>query len=114
MKIGIAGIRAGRTFISNGPLLELKVNGREPGAELENLDPAEADSFEAQAVSRVPFDRLEIVQNGEVVAASLASDSVNREWRRRLRSLAVAGSRRAYGHQRRRTQAQRSSPTRAL
>jgi hypothetical protein len=68
----IAGIRAGRTFISNGPLLELKVNGREPGAKLDNLDPAKPLRIEAHAVSRLPFDRLEIVHDGEVVAESLA------------------------------------------
>jgi len=26
----IAGLRAGRTFVSNGPLLEFRVNGKEP------------------------------------------------------------------------------------
>ncbi|MEX2260604.1 MAG: CehA/McbA family metallohydrolase [Bryobacteraceae bacterium] len=68
----MAGIRAGRTFVSNGPLLELKVNGREPGATLDGLDPAKPLRVEAHAVSRLPFDRLEIIQNGEIVAESLA------------------------------------------
>jgi hypothetical protein len=69
----IAGIRAGRTFVTNGPLIELKVDGHEPGATIETIDPTKPLRVEAQAVSRLPFDRLEIIQDGEVVAESLAA-----------------------------------------
>ena len=69
----IAGLRAGRTFVSNGPLLEFTVNGRKAGATLGGLDPGEPLQVEARADSRLPFDRLEIVQNGEVVAEALAA-----------------------------------------
>src|SRR5207249_4410256 len=31
----IAGLRAGRTFISNGPLLELTVDGKQPGSSVQ-------------------------------------------------------------------------------
>lgn len=65
----IAGLRAGRTFVSNGPLLELTVNGRGPGA---TLDAAEPLKVIATAVSRLPFERLEIVQDGEIVAEQAA------------------------------------------
>jgi hypothetical protein len=62
----IAGLRAGRTFVTNGPLVELTVNGRGPGA---TIDPASSPlQVRARALSRLPFDRLEIVQDGEVVA----------------------------------------------
>jgi hypothetical protein len=65
----IAGLRAGRTFVTNGPLLELTVNGRAPGATLEASRPLQV---RARALSRLPFDRLEIVQDGEVVAEQAA------------------------------------------
>ncbi|PYV19632.1 MAG: hypothetical protein DMG07_01465 [Acidobacteria bacterium] len=61
----LAGLRAGRTFITNGPLLELRCNGAGPGATLEAAGPLR---IEARALSRVPFERLELVANGEVVA----------------------------------------------
>ena len=61
----IAGLRAGRTFVSNGPLLELRVNGKGPGQTLETDRPLQ---ITARAVSRLPFERLELVQNGRIVA----------------------------------------------
>jgi len=61
----IAGLRAGRTFVSNGPLLEFLVNGKPPGAVVETEEPIHV---RARALSRLPFDRLEIVQDGNVVA----------------------------------------------
>jgi hypothetical protein len=61
----VAGLRAGRTFVSNGPLIELTVNGRGPGALLESSEPLKVA---ASAISRLPFDTLEIVQDGNVVA----------------------------------------------
>ncbi|MBM3773659.1 MAG: hypothetical protein FJW37_00675 [Acidobacteria bacterium] len=66
----IAGLRAGRTFVSNGPLLELTVNGQGPGA---TLNAAETLKVSARAISRLPFERLEIVQDGEVVAEQSAA-----------------------------------------
>jgi hypothetical protein len=61
----LAGLRKGRTFVSNGPLVEFSVNGRGPGASLEASEPLQV---RASAVSRLPFDSLEIVQDGQVVA----------------------------------------------
>jgi hypothetical protein len=65
----LAGLRAGRTFVSNGPLLEFSVNGKGPGA---TLDPAEPLRVKARAVSRLPFERIEIVRDGEVIAEQAA------------------------------------------
>ncbi|MFN7918635.1 MAG: CehA/McbA family metallohydrolase [Bryobacteraceae bacterium] len=61
----IAGLRAGRTFTSNGPLLELTVDGKGPGA---TVTAAGRVRVAAQAVSRVPFDRIEIIHDGNIVA----------------------------------------------
>jgi hypothetical protein len=69
----IEALRAGRTFITNGPLLTLTVNGQGPGASVEV--PAEAPTIHVRAEARslVPFEQLEVVCNGEVVAAQHAS-----------------------------------------
>ena len=61
----IAGLRAGRTFVSNGPLLEMTVDGKGPGAVIETAGPVRVA---AKAASRIPFEKLEIVYNGEVTA----------------------------------------------
>jgi hypothetical protein len=65
----IEGIRAGRTFVSNGPLMEFSVNGKSPGAIVETK---ERIHVRARALSRLPFERLEIVQDGNVVAEQSA------------------------------------------
>jgi len=67
----LAGLRAGRTFVSNGPLLRFEVNGRGPGSVLESAGPVKVAAW---ALSRVPFERLEIVRDGEVVASQTAKD----------------------------------------
>jgi hypothetical protein len=69
----IACLRQGRTFVTNGPLLDFSVNGQGPGAVLEVADEREPLKVRASAISRLPFERLEIVQDGEVVAESLAT-----------------------------------------
>jgi hypothetical protein len=61
----IAGLRAGRTFVSNGPLLEFTVDGHGPGA---TIQPRGRIQVSARAISRIPFERIEIVQDGRIVA----------------------------------------------
>jgi hypothetical protein len=61
----IAGLRTGRTFVSNGPLLELRVNDKGPGASLQTTGPLQ---ISATVISRLPFERIQIVYNGDVVA----------------------------------------------
>lgn len=61
----ISGLRAGRTFVSNGPLLELRVNDKGLGASLETSGRLR---ISASVISRLPFERLQIIYNGEVVA----------------------------------------------
>jgi len=64
----LAGLKAGRTFVSNGPLLAFTLNGREVGDEI--VLPAGVHRLVARVSLRsiVPVDRLEIVANGVVVA----------------------------------------------
>ena len=63
----VEGIRGGRTFISNGPLLEFSVNGVEAGSVVA-LAPGKARlRVRARAVSQEPYEVLEILVNGKVV-----------------------------------------------
>jgi hypothetical protein len=67
----IAGLRAGRTFVSNGPLLELSVNGKSPG---ETSQTSGVLRIVARAISRLPFERLEIIRDGLIAAEQSAAD----------------------------------------
>ena len=62
----LESLKAGRSFITNGPLLELTVDGRRPGETIE-LDQPATVSVRANVGGRVDFGRLELVQNGRVV-----------------------------------------------
>jgi hypothetical protein len=67
----VEAVRAGRTFVTNGPLLSLTADGRGPGAV---LTPAGRPVLvQAEARSAVPFDQLEVLHNGTVVVAREAS-----------------------------------------
>jgi hypothetical protein len=63
------GLRAGRTFITNGPLLRLSVAGHGPGNEV--LAPTRSSLPVAVEWSGAqPIDRIEIVRDGEVIAVA--------------------------------------------
>jgi TolB protein len=60
------GLKQGRTFATNGPLIEFKLGGEMVGSELK-FDAAQAGvSFTAKLRSIVPVDHLEVVCNGKV------------------------------------------------
>ena len=65
----VRAVRAGRTFLSGGPLLTLTVDGREPGETVE-LSGAGTVSVHAAVTSIFRLRSLEIVCNGRVVAAA--------------------------------------------
>ena len=60
-------LKAGRTFATNGPLLELTVDGRGVGEEVRLDEGAREVVARVSLRSNVPVDHLEIVANGEVV-----------------------------------------------
>ncbi len=68
-KAWIDSIRAGRTFATNGPLLEFTIDGRAIGDEIRL--PAGGGTLVARAAVRsiAPLTRVEIVSNGEVIAS---------------------------------------------
>jgi hypothetical protein len=71
----LAGLKAGRTFVSNSPLLDFTLAGRPVGDEIRL--PARGGRLIARVRLRssVPLDHLEIIGNGAVVAGiPLAGD----------------------------------------
>lgn len=65
----IAGIRAGHTFTTSGPLLFLGVNGHDIG-DVFNVSAGTPLKIKARAVSRFPLRHFQIVSNGKIIAAT--------------------------------------------
>jgi hypothetical protein len=59
-------LKAGRCQVTNGPLLSLKVDGREPGDVLAVEQPRTV-KIEAAAVGRHDFQSLQLIHNGKVL-----------------------------------------------
>ncbi len=64
----LGAIKAGRTFATNGPLLQFSLSGREPGDEIRLPTGEHEVEVKAWMRSIVPLDRVEVVSNGKVVA----------------------------------------------
>jgi TolB protein len=60
-------LKAGRSFATNGPLLEFSVGGRGAGQELQLAAGEHTVTARISFRSNVPIDHLEIIGNGEVV-----------------------------------------------
>ncbi len=65
----IAGLKAGRSFVTNGPMLTFTVNGEEPGQVLRLGEHAKV-RVKASARSRFPLAKAELIHNGKVIAAA--------------------------------------------
>jgi hypothetical protein len=81
----IEAVRAGRTFVTNGPMLSFTVNAQEPGSTLDLSNPPFKVRVQAEARSLVPFERLAVVVNGTVALEAQASGSpstavIDTEW----------------------------------
>src|SRR2546427_93065 len=61
----IEAVRAGRTFFSNGPLLELKINGRLPGDKIRLSESGGAVILEGKIWSTRPLTKAVISYNGK-------------------------------------------------
>lgn len=70
-----AAIARGRTFVSTGPLLELSIDGQMPGDEIELSAEGGRLHITATAHSAQPFDAIDIVLNGQVIAGARADES---------------------------------------
>ena len=62
-------LKKGRTFATNGPLIEFTLDGQSVGEELKYGSARESVPFTAKLRSIVPLDHLEVVCNGRVVQA---------------------------------------------
>ena len=69
IKSWLDALVAGRSFISNGPLLHLNVDGKELGGNIE-LSSGREVSVKASASGRLGFGKLQLIKNGKVVFES--------------------------------------------
>ena len=67
IKSWLDALVAGRSFITNGPLLKFSVDGREIGDTFE-LSSAKGVQVKGEALGRIDFEKLELVQNGKVIS----------------------------------------------
>jgi len=75
----LRALKAGHSFATNGPMIFLTVNGREPGETITTApgqgNPAGPLKVHAEASSPRPLDRMEILWKGGVVNVVYAADS---------------------------------------
>jgi len=84
----IDAVRAGRTVATNGPLLFVEVDGREPGSELGGRSRVTVD---VELATIAPVDVIEIIVDGEVARSISVSDDERRLTLRE--SIPVEGAR---------------------
>src|SRR6185295_18410909 len=65
----IDGLKAGKSFVTNGPMLTFTADGKEPGAVLRTGVKPKV-RVKARARSRFPLAKAELVHNGKVIAAA--------------------------------------------
>jgi len=63
------GLKAGRNFVTNGPVLTFTVNGKTVGDAVE-VQPGRPLNVRAQAQSREPIELVEVIANGRIVASA--------------------------------------------
>src|SRR5207248_6304487 len=81
-KAWVEAVRAGRTFVTTGPLVSLEVEGRGPGEAVEAAGPL---VVRATAESLSPFEKLELVANGAVIGSAAGESRPDRgDWSARL------------------------------
>ena len=67
IKSWLDALVAGRSFISNGPLLRLNVEGKEIGDTVDLKSTQEVE-VKGEAIGRVNFEKLQLIKNGKVIA----------------------------------------------
>jgi hypothetical protein len=69
----VNAVRTGRCFMTNGPLLTFEVNGRGPGDTIDVIEPGTTIKIRATAGSVPPFEKLELLADGRVIATAVAT-----------------------------------------
>ncbi len=70
----VQNYKAGRSFATDGPILRFTVEGKGPGEDV-RLPSAGQVTIIAAATSFVPFETLEVVANGDVIATARAEQT---------------------------------------
>ena len=65
------GVRGGAAVVSNGPLLDLTINGRGPGAVVNWVENSTEVKAVAEAWFSRPLERLELIVNGRVLTSQV-------------------------------------------
>jgi hypothetical protein len=68
----IKGLKAGRTFVTNGPMLGFTADGHDPGATIQ-VGAGAGVRVRGRVTSQYPLDRIEVIHNGRVVVEAKAS-----------------------------------------
>jgi TolB protein len=72
----IEAMRQGRSFVTNGPMLELTVNGKSPGETMQLPGLSEVHVV-AKARAKFPLSKVELLSGGKVIAeAELSNDKL--------------------------------------
>lgn len=71
----VEGVKRGRTYVTNGPILTFTANDSVPGERISTTNPV---AVKATAESIQSFDRLELISNGNVISNS---SSIQRDGR---------------------------------
>ena len=89
MQSWLAGLKNGRSFVTNGPILSLEVNSKGPGETCE-LKSADKVHIIANVESYVPFSKIEVIANGKVVATENVVINENDDIKRKSLALDFA------------------------
>jgi len=73
-----AAVRAGRTYSTSGPLIELTVDGHTMGEEIRLRGGRGTVEVHAAAESAWPIHRLEVVRNGQIAASTVRKEGARR------------------------------------
>ena len=71
----VDAVRDGRTFVTNGPLLQLAINGEIAGGEIFLPEAGGTVEFDARMESAYPVETLELLRNGAAIERIPVSDS---------------------------------------
>jgi len=73
----LESLRAGRTFITNGPLLDLEINEQTIGETIKLNQAGQSITIRASANSRVDFKKIELILDGKVIDTAMSNQQGN-------------------------------------
>jgi type 1 glutamine amidotransferase len=88
----LRGLKAGQSFVTTGPMLDVKVVGQLPGHVFENFEAGKECIVQGAVASLAPIDRIEILVNGRIVKTIPGTAAGGAGERRFEESVKVEGS----------------------